>query len=131
MEKSDLRFWENFAHALDILGKDLINGLPRDLPDPADEISEFWNAVRKAEMQCRQALSETIQQILSGESPRPMTETEQLLFRFRLEWAMEFAKDRMRKNLPHPTLREALLFALVGSWEQQGCLEFWRTDGFG
>lgn len=99
------------------------------MPDPVAAKEAFWHAVRRDEMEGRDRLSGMIRQLLAGVAPPPMSEQDQLIFRYRILWAMEFAKDRMRQNLPHPTLRECLLAALVVSWEEQGCLEFWRTDG--
>lgn len=126
MEKSDIQFWEDFANMLGLLSEGLSDRLPEGFPDPSSDRDGYEDALRRAEMESRDRLSGMIRGLLRGEHPPEMRESDQLLFRYRIEWAMLVSQTWIRGGIRPPSLREALEASLVSSWEEQGCQEIWR-----
>lgn len=120
-------FWLELIDVLRMFADSLTDEWPRELPPEDQERSEsFWMAACHEEMRTRQTLSAKIRTLLGLLEQPSMDPLESWLFRRRIEWAAQLAADQARrgKSLP-PSLPAALVWALVDSWETDGCQGMW------
>lgn len=91
---------------------------------------EFWAEAVRLEMAMRQAVSEKTRMIIAwnGEPPA-MTPAECWLYRKRAEWAGQLFLEKAHERVVIPesvSLAEVLEWALVLTWESDGCIALWE-----
>lgn len=103
--------------------------LPSDFPLelPAEESPDFWFLAAKVEMSTRDVLSAKIRSFIAGGAPASMTPLDAWLYRRRVEWAAQLALAKATERVePNAPLSEILEWALVSSWESDGCVSLWN-----
>jgi len=121
------QYWMDFSEVLKLFTDSLTKEWPKELP-PEDQpqTEAFWQVACREEMRTRQTLSLKIQRLLKREARDPMTPIEGWLFRRRIEWATQLAMSKFESEvLPPVPIQEALEWALVQSWESDGCQAMW------
>jgi len=103
--------------------------LPAVFPSelPPETSKDFWFRVAEIEMSTRATLSAKVRTLIGGPGIPAMSPLEAWLFRRRVEWAGQviLAKAQIRIE-PNEPLAEVLLWALVSSWESDGCIGLWN-----
>lgn len=94
---------------------------------PPETAKDFWWTAVRQEMAHRTILSEKVRLIVGGQEPISMNPIEGWLYHRRVEWAAQIALGSAKRApfAPIP-LKEALLWALVESWETDGCIAMWK-----
>lgn len=103
--------------------------LPKVYPPelPPESTPDFWFIACKHEMSLRDGLSAKLRLLIGGKEPCSLTLLEAWLFRRRLEWAGQVALTKVKQGEePNATLPEVLEWALVKTWETDGCIGLWN-----
>lgn len=104
--------------------------LPAIWPEelPPEDSPGFWTLAMQAEMRHRATVSKkTALLIAGGGEPPPMTDLECWLYRRRGEWAGQVLLVKAEQGVPIPVpLRELLEWALIRSYDSDGCIAFWN-----
>lgn len=96
---------------------------PAELP-PESDARFWWEAVRH-EMAGRKALSEKLARIAdTGECPE-LTDFECWMARRRGDWAAQVVAAQLHTQ-PPDDIRLLLRWALIETWEKDGCVGFWN-----
>jgi len=121
------RFWLDFMDALEVITDALPKAWPAELPPENESRSEaFWMAACREEMRTRKKLSGWIRALLERRGPSPMTAIECWLLRRRVEWAAQLGMAAADRGiLPQEPLPVILDWALVRTWEKDGCQGMW------
>ena len=103
--------------------------LPKAWPQelPPENTPDFWFTACKYEMATRDSLSAKVRVLIEGARLPSWTLLEVWLFRRRLEWAGQVALAKVAEGVdPDATLPEILEWALVKTWETDGCVGMWN-----
>lgn len=103
--------------------------LPKLWPEelPPESTPDFWFTACKHEMATRNLLSEKLRSLAEGKGVEPLTLLEAWLFRRRIEWASQLALGAAKKGMePDASLPEVLQWALVETWQTDGCIGMWK-----
>ena len=99
--------------------------IPPELP-PLNS-RRFWDQASQLEMQHRAALSMKILKNIETGEPAELTPLESWLCHRRVEWAAQLILANVRTCIPSPSsVHEILKWALVESWQSDGCIAFWN-----
>lgn len=94
---------------------------------PAESAPDFWFRVAQIEMSTRDTLSAKLRLLARGEECPAMTLLEAWLYRRRAEWAAQLAILKAKEGVePDVPLAQVLEWALVSSWESDGCIGLWN-----
>jgi hypothetical protein len=103
--------------------------LPQDWPAelPPESTPGFWQRAAELEMQHRTPVSQKTECIIrDGHAPASMTALELWFYRRRVEWAAQVIIAKAQEGVqPLTTLSAVLTWALIGSWDSDGCIGFW------
>jgi hypothetical protein len=108
--------------------------LPRDWPpelppESQSATEEFWREACRHEMPTRHTLSGKIRTLLDGSARPAISPLESWLLWRRFEWAGQMILAKAAQNIAPPdsvTLPEVLEWALVQTWETDGCIALWH-----
>jgi hypothetical protein len=103
--------------------------LPTEWPPelPPEETPAFWFTACKFEMSTRGALSGKVRLMIAGAEFAPLTPLEGWLLRRRFEWAGQVALSKVLDRVePRANLIEVLEWALIGTWNTDGCIGMWK-----
>ena len=122
------QFWLDFTEVLRLFTSSLSSRWPEELPPEDQSASEsFWMAACREEMRTRQTVSAKILALLERRERPTMTPIEEWLFRRRIEWATQVGMAKFEDGvLPPVPLQEVLHWALVKTWESDGCQGMWQ-----
>lgn len=116
--------WPDFMAWLVRAEKDLPQVWPPELP--SETTPDFWFTVCRFEMSTRDIVSEKLRLLLSGRAVDP-TLLEVWFFRRRFEWAGQVALAKAKEGVEPPVpLAEVLEWALVKTWQTDGCISLWK-----
>jgi hypothetical protein len=120
-------FWLDFTEVLQLITGSLSHEWPVELLPVEEERTEaFWMTACREEMRTRHTLSAKIQALLAGPERQPMTPLEEWLLRRRVDWALQLGMAKFEEDiLPPVSLQEVLEWALVKTWESDGCQGMW------
>ncbi len=99
---------------------------PAELPPESDP--SLWALAARLEMQQRSATSKKIQRMITeGAVSSSVTPLDLWFYRRRVEWAAQLILTKAQEGIePDATLCEVLEWALIRSWETDGCIGFWN-----
>jgi len=108
--------------------------LPHEWPPelPLEEQSQteaFWLEACRHEMSTRQMLSAKIRTLLEGLERPSISPLESWLLWRRFEWAGQVIIAKASQHVSPPDtvpLSEVLEWALIQTWETDGCIGMWR-----
>jgi hypothetical protein len=117
--------WLDFIECLKILDKEIPAEFPPELPSENDP--NFWLLATKLEMQARSGLSTKIRALIETQVSPDFSKLECWLYRRRTEWAGQVALVKVKEGVePNVMLAELLVWGLVTSWENAGCISMWN-----
>lgn len=122
------KFWLVFGNELGKITRRLTKVWPPELPPEHQSDSElFWMAACREEMRLRQTLSAQIRTLLNQKEFPSMSPLESWLLRRRVEWAAQLAVAKSEAQIqPSVPMAQVLEWALVTSWESDGCIGMWQ-----
>jgi hypothetical protein len=107
------------------LSRELTVVWPEELP-PESDTEAFWMAACREEMRMRHMLSAKIPALGRGLDPASLEPLEAWLLRMRIQWAVQLVDAASSKATDTDVSVEWFRdFALVRSWESEGCQGFW------
>ena len=113
---------------------DWLKAIDRKLPSvwpsefPPESAPGFWTQAAQLEMKHRQTVSvQTAEMIRSGRKPDSITPLQLWFYRRRVEWAAQLFLAKAEEGVePDAQLPEVLTWALITSWDSDGCIGFWN-----
>jgi len=117
--------WSRFVDWLSSIDAQLPQNWPAELPPESDP--QFWWTAVRLEMSGRKALSAKLRSLVeTGELPA-MTDVDVWMYRRRVEWAGQLAVLKMQAGVePDAPLPQVLTWALIDTWESDGCVGLWN-----
>lgn len=103
--------------------------LPEEWPAelPAEDTPDFWFEASRLEMGTRRAVDGILAVLANGGAPPPISALEGWMIRRRFEWAAQLAMEKVNEGIePDAELPEVLRWALIQTWESDGCIGFWN-----
>lgn len=99
---------------------------PAELPNESS--AQFWLDAMRLEMISRSALSDKVRSMIAASKFPEMTPIEAWFYRRRVEWAGQVALTKAQEGVePDAPLEEVLEWALVRTWETDGCIALWNN----
>ena len=121
--------WPSAIEWMKIQSAHLPKVWPPELPpEDQSESEEFWREACRHEMSTRDSLSAKIRTLLVGLERPSISPLESWLLWRRFEWAGQVIIAKAEQNIAPPDtvpLREVLEWALVKTWETDGCIGMW------
>lgn len=102
--------------------------LPASWPPelPPEGAPEFWTIAAQVEMRDRKRISELCSRLVEAGEAVSMTALDGWLCHRRVEWACQVILAKAHEGVVPPVpLSEVLIWALIGSWDSDGCIAFW------
>lgn len=117
--------WLDFLNCLKFLDQLIPAAFPPELPK--ENHPKFWELATKLEMQERKSLSSKLKNLIQNQTGQDFTEAECWLSRRRFDWAGQLALVKAKEGVePNVTLQELMVWALITTWESDGCISFWN-----
>ncbi len=127
---SNPQLWSAAMEWMQIQAVNLPKAWPPELPpEDKSKTEDFWRQVCRHEMTTRNSLSTKIRMLLDGSEPPSISALESWLLWRRFEWAGQIIMAKASQNIAPPDdvpLTEVLDWALVRTWETDGCVEVWN-----
>ncbi len=115
-----------------LLAMDRVVQLEKHLPQvwppelPPEQTPGFWFHASQLEMTTRDSVSALLRSAILTPPPPQVSPLEGWMIRRRLEWAGQILLSQAQLNVEQTgTVEEALLYALVRTWESDGCIGMW------
>lgn len=103
---------------------------PPELPPENQSATEqFWREACRLEMLHRDSLNEKIRSMIDDPLQTTLSPMESWLLWRRFEWAGQVFLAKASENIAPPdtvTLQEVLEWALIKTWETDGCIGMWN-----
>jgi hypothetical protein len=117
--------WLEMLDSLESISSQLATEFPCDLPP--ENSTDFWFRACELEMSTRDSVSVKLRSLLEGPEPIATTPLESWFFRRRIEWATQLALAKVKEGAePDVPLPDLLHWALISTWETDGCLALWN-----
>jgi hypothetical protein len=117
--------WLDLLEWLEETETQLPSVFPHELPP--EESIDFWFRATEMEMSTRETVSTKVLHLVNGREYSSFTPLEAWLYRRRGEWAAQLALAKVQTHVePDVPLTKVLEWALVSSWNSDGCIAFWN-----
>jgi len=95
---------------------------------PPEEDPSMWPKAARLEMENRAVMTAKIEQLIEGSlNPETLSPLDQWFYRRRVEWGAQLLLATAQRGFnPKATLAEILRWALIASWDRDGCIGFWN-----
>jgi hypothetical protein len=117
--------WQQLRQWLMRMDKHVPAVFPSELPAESDPT--FWFEVARLEMSGRVELSRKVTSLINISQSPEFSDLEAWFYRRRVEWASQLILVKLDEGVePDAKLEEILEWALVKTWETDGCIALWN-----
>lgn len=119
------KFWLVFANWLESAQSVVPKVWPSELPH--ETATDFWFIACKYEMSTRDSVSEKLRLLVGGQALPSISPLEGWMIFRRVEWASQLGLAKAQQGvIPPVPLSEVLEWALIATWQSDGCQGMWK-----